>query len=119
VEQILSNLVSNAIKYGRGKPIEVDTSVEDGAAHVTVSDHGIGIPEEAVSRIFGRFERAASPRHFGGLGLGLFIARQFAEAHGGGISVRSQPGAGSSFTVVLPLEPRSWPASSSNKEQAR
>ncbi len=110
VEQIVSNLISNAIKYGGGKPIEVDTSVEDGCVRVRVSDHGIGIAQEAVARIFGRFERAVSARHFGGLGLGLFIARQFAEAHGGAVSVESEPGAGSSFTVVLPLEPRSRPA---------
>jgi PAS domain S-box-containing protein len=110
VEQIISNLLSNAIKYGQGNPIEVEARVSDGTVRVSVADHGIGIEKEALDRIFGRFERAVSIRHFGGLGLGLFIARRFAEAHGGTILVKSQPRAGSTFTVVLPQETAARPA---------
>ena len=104
IEQIVTNLLSNAIKYGRGQPIEVDVRDTDDTVRITVSDRGIGIEREALGRIFGRFERAVSLRNFGGLGLGLFIARQFAEAHGGSIVAQSQPQVGSTFTVVLPLE---------------
>jgi PAS domain S-box-containing protein len=104
VEQILSNLLSNAVMYGKGKPIEVEAHRMNGTALVSVTDHGMGIDEEALSRIFGRFERAVSLRHFGGLGLGLFVARQLAEAHGGTLVAQSQPRAGSTFTLVLPIE---------------
>jgi PAS domain S-box-containing protein len=106
LEQIVSNLVSNAIKYGSGKPIEIDVRASDGAVRIAVTDRGIGIEKEPLGRIFGRFERGVSLRHYGGLGLGLFIARQFAEAHGGTIVAQSQPGAGSTFTLVLPLLPK-------------
>jgi len=105
LEQIVSNLVSNAIKYGSGKPIAIDVRERDGTVRVAVADRGIGIEKEAIGRIFGRFERGVSLRHYGGLGLGLFIARQFAEAHGGTITAQSQPGAGSTFTLVLPRAP--------------
>jgi PAS domain S-box-containing protein len=104
VEQILSNLLANAIKYGSGKPIDVDASVSEDTVRLCITDRGIGIEMDAMGRIFGRFERAVSLRHFGGLGLGLFIARQFAQAHGGTILVQSQPGAGSTFTLILPAE---------------
>ena len=103
-EQILSNLLSNAIKYGAGKPIEISTHVSDGTVRISVSDAGIGIEPDAMERIFGRFERAVSLRHYGGLGLGLFIARHLAEAHGGTIVAQRRAAAGSIFTVVLPLE---------------
>lgn len=103
IEQILSNLLANAIKYGAGQPITIEGRISDGSARISVTDRGIGIQPEALERIFERFERAVSSRHFGGLGLGLFIAREFAEAHGGDITAQSQPGAGSTFTVVLPL----------------
>ena len=105
LEQIFSNLISNAIKYGRGEPVEIEARRSRGVVRVSVTDRGIGIEEESLERIFGRFERAASARHFGGLGLGLFIARQFAEAHGGALSVKSDAGQGATFTVFLPCEP--------------
>jgi signal transduction histidine kinase len=103
IEQILSNLLSNAIKYGRGKPISVRVTATGDMGRVAVHDEGIGIAPGDLSRIFGRFERAVSSRHYGGLGLGLYIAHEVVEAHGGSILVQSEPGKGSTFTVLLPL----------------
>jgi len=103
LEQVLTNLLSNALKYGQGAP--VDVRVRGDATHATleVEDHGIGLSSDDAQRIFGRFERAVSSRHYGGLGLGLFITRQLVEALGGRITVTSVPDQGSTFTVVLPL----------------
>jgi signal transduction histidine kinase len=103
MEQIVSNLVSNAIKYGLGKPIEVTVERTASAARVRVKDHGIGISEPDQQRVFQRFERAVSSRHFGGFGLGLWIVRQLVEAHQGAIRVESVLGEGASFDVQLPL----------------
>lgn len=103
LEQVLTNLVSNAIKYGQGAPVEVRVRGGDTHACLEVRDHGIGIAPENARRIFERFERAVSSRNYGGLGLGLFITRQLVEALGGHISVDSHPGQGATFTVRLPL----------------
>jgi signal transduction histidine kinase len=103
VEQIVTNLLSNALKYGAGKPIDVVVRRRDGSAVLIVADHGIGIAPEAQAKIFGRFERAASLRHYGGLGLGLYIVRQLMELMGGTIEVSSAPGLGATFTAELPL----------------
>ena len=103
VEQVVSNLLGNALKYGRGRPVEVQVRAEPGQAVVQVRDQGIGIAPEDQARIFLRFERAASPTHFAGLGLGLWIAREIADAHGGRIRVDSRPGQGATFTLELPL----------------
>lgn len=108
IEQILSNLLSNAFKYGEGKPVEISARAGDDMVRLVVTDHGIGIEKDALERIFDRFERAVSMRHYGGLGLGLFIARQIAEAHGGSIVAQSQPGSGSVFTVLLPQQSGDW-----------
>jgi signal transduction histidine kinase/DNA-binding response OmpR family regulator len=102
IEQLVTNLIANALKYGRGKPVEVTVERVEGGAQLVVRDHGIGIEPEKLSRIFERFERAASPT-YGGLGLGLYIARQIVSAHGGEIKVVSEPSAGAVFTVALPL----------------
>jgi len=111
IEQIVTNLISNAIKYGQGTPIEVMvTEVADGRARLSVRDHGIGIASEHRDRIFERFERLVSSRQYGGLGLGLWIVREIVESHNGSITVWSQPGAGSIFTVDLPLEASEQPA---------
>ena len=103
VDQIVSNLVSNAIKFGAGKPVNVRVRAQDGVATVIVQDRGIGIAAEDQARIFERFERAVPTRHYGGFGLGLWIVRQIIEALGGTIEVESEIGAGSRFTVALPV----------------
>jgi PAS domain S-box-containing protein len=102
IEQVVGNLVSNALKYGRGKPIEVNVEQQNGHALVRVKDHGIGIAPEDKDRIFQRFERAVSPDHYAGMGVGLFVTKQIVEAHGGTIRVESEPGNGAVFTVSLP-----------------
>jgi PAS domain S-box-containing protein len=108
IDQVITNLVANAIKYGAGKPIELTVAqASGGLALLTVRDHGIGIAAEHQARIFQRFERIVSERHYGGIGLGLWIVRQIVEAHGGTIRVWSQPAAGATFTVELPTGRRS------------
>jgi PAS domain S-box-containing protein len=104
VEQIVTNLLANAIKYAPGLPITLTIRRAEAGAVVEVCDKGRGVPEEAIARIFGRFERATSAG-FAGLGLGLYIARQVVEAHGGTIEAKNVDGNGACFTVRLPLEP--------------
>ncbi|WP_437765986.1 AAA family ATPase [Sorangium sp. So ce281] len=103
VEQVVINLLSNALKYGAGAPIHVVVRGLEGRALLVVRDHGIGIAEADQARIFERFERAVSVRNFGGLGLGLYIVRWIVTSHGGTIRVESAPGAGAAFIVELPL----------------
>jgi signal transduction histidine kinase len=103
-DQVLANLISNAIKYGTGRPIEVKLESTESVARIVVRDEGIGIAASDCERIFGRFERAVSPRHYGGLGLGLFISRRIVEAHRGTIWAESQIGKGSTFVVEVPRE---------------
>ncbi len=102
LEQVVTNLLVNAVKFGAGRPISVSVDIDAERARLAVEDRGIGIAEEHHERVFGRFERAVSSQQFAGLGLGLWIARQLVEAHGGTIYLRSSPGAGSTFTVELP-----------------
>ncbi|WP_437873535.1 AAA family ATPase [Sorangium sp. So ce363] len=116
VDQIVSNLLANAIKFGAGKPVEISIGEEAGTARLSVRDHGIGIDPARQTQIFERFERAVSDRHYGGLGLGLYISRRIAEAHGGSICVESALGDGATFIVELPrtgpprgAEPRALP----------
>jgi signal transduction histidine kinase len=101
-EQVVTNLLSNAFKYGAGKPVEVRVTVDEGAARVQVIDRGIGIPVEKHAVIFERFERAAPKNQYGGLGLGLWISRRALEEMGGAIHVESQEGAGACFEIELP-----------------
>lgn len=103
LEQIFVNLMTNAMKFGKGHPIEVSAKRENSFAVLRVKDHGIGISKEDQARLFNRFERAVSITSFGGLGLGLYISRQIATAHGGTIEVQSEIGHGTTFTVKLPL----------------
>ena len=102
IEQVVVNLLTNALRYGSGKPVEVSLSPTPGGAHLSVRDHGIGISAEDQQRIFQQFERAGGGRSVDGLGLGLFITQQLVEAHGGSISVHSEPGRGSVFSLDLP-----------------
>jgi PAS domain S-box-containing protein len=102
LDQALSNLLGNALKYGRGQPVSVVLRASDEEASLSVRDRGIGIAPEDCERIFGRFERAVSDRNYGGFGLGLWIARQVVEAMGGEVEVASRLGEGSTFTVTLP-----------------
>ncbi|AKQ70670.1 Sensory box histidine kinase [Myxococcus hansupus] len=105
LEQVLVNLLSNAVKYGEGRPVEVSLVGEGPTAVLAVKDQGIGISEDGMARLFGKFERAVSERHYGGLGLGLYITRQIVEAMGGSITVRSAQGKGSTFILRLPTRP--------------
>jgi signal transduction histidine kinase len=103
LDQVITNLLTNAIKYGLGRGIEVALAAAGDRARLSVTDNGIGIPPEKQGRIFGRFERAVSDRHYGGFGLGLWIVKQIVEAAGGSIRFESRPDCGTTFTVELPL----------------
>jgi signal transduction histidine kinase len=103
VDQVVTNLLANALKYGQGRPVEVRAGADGDRAVLSVRDHGIGIPLDAQQRIFERFERAVSGRHYGGFGLGLWIVRRILEEMGGRIRVESEPGVGATFTVDLPV----------------
>lgn len=105
LDQVVTNLVGNAIKYGNHRPVEVEVEERGGAAVLVVRDRGIGIQPEGLTRIFDRFERGGNVGPVQGLGLGLWIARKLVDAHGGRISVESTPGAGTCFTVSLPVAP--------------
>jgi len=102
VSQILNNFVSNAIKYGGGRSAEVFLTGKGKSFHLSVRDYGLGIAKEKQASIFGRFERAVSHQYISGLGLGLFISKQIADAHQGSIFVESAEGVGSTFTFELP-----------------
>ncbi|WP_257448174.1 sensor histidine kinase [Archangium lipolyticum] len=104
VEQALSNLVTNAIKYGAGGPISVCAGLQGGTVSLRVEDRGIGVADGDRERIFNPFERAASGHRVESLGLGLYIVREIARAHGGTVRVSGREGGGSSFTLCLPVE---------------
>ncbi len=102
LDGVVTNLLSNAFKFGARKPVDVTLEEREGSARLTVRDRGIGISEENQSRIFQRFERAVSETNYGGFGIGLWLVRQVVEAHGGHIEVQSQLGQGTTFIVTLP-----------------
>lgn len=106
LDQVLSNLMSNAIKYGGGKPITLTAVAEGSEVRLAVHDQGIGISLEDQARIFERFERAVPGRNYSGFGVGLWICKQSVEALGGVIRVQSTPGQGSTFEVLLPYKAR-------------
>ncbi|HEY4884717.1 MAG TPA: ATP-binding protein [Myxococcales bacterium] len=110
LDQVVTNLLSNALKFGAGKPVDVTLQGDASRFQLTIRDHGIGIASEYLSRIFNRFERAVSTRHYGGLGLGLYITRRIVEAHHGTIQVDSAPGAGAGFSISLPIAAGPGPA---------
>ncbi|WP_308921247.1 hybrid sensor histidine kinase/response regulator [Janthinobacterium sp. J1-1] len=103
VEQIVVNLISNALRYGDGKPVDISLAKTRNSAVIEVRDHGIGIGPKDQERIFDAFERVMHQDRTGGLGLGLFITKQLVDAHGGAITLQSQPGHGALFSVTLPL----------------
>jgi len=102
IERVVINLLTNAIKFGAGKPIEISVTSQECGACLQVKDAGIGIAEEDQGRLFKRFERVAPLMHFGGLGLGLYISREIVNAHGGTIQARTALGQGACFVVNLP-----------------
>jgi signal transduction histidine kinase len=104
IEQVLTNLITNALRYGGGRQVEVSVRQEGGRARMSVRDRGPGIAAEDHGRIFEQFERTDdSRRQAPGLGLGLYIARQIVRSHGGEIELESGPGEGATFSVTLPL----------------
>jgi signal transduction histidine kinase len=103
IDQVASNLIANAIRYGENSPVRVSVHRVEQSARIVVRDGGIGIAADQKERIFERFERAVSSSNYSGLGLGLWIAKQLVNAHGGAIDVESELGHGAAFTVTLPL----------------
>ncbi len=110
LDQVITNLVVNASKYGAGKPIRIRIERAGDLARLAVIDRGIGIDPARRPYIFDRFERAVTATSYKGLGLGLYIARSIVVAHGGSITVESEPGVGSTFTVDLPCAPPQQPS---------
>ena len=106
IDQVASNLIVNALRYGKGTPVRVSVRAAEDAARMIVRDEGIGVAADQKEKIFERFGRAVSSSNYGGLGLGLWIAKQVVDAHDGAIDVDSEPGRGATFTVTLPLVPR-------------
>jgi signal transduction histidine kinase len=105
LRQVLSNLLDNAVKYSpAGEEVEVEAHVEDGRISVEVRDHGPGVAREHQALIFEKFGRVSGEHAKPGTGLGLFIARSIAQAHGGSLEVHSGPGYGAAFTLELPAE---------------
>ena len=103
IEQVLANLLTNAMRYGAGQPVQVSVRQDGHWACIEVRDHGIGINPQSLQRIFCQFERAEGSESSAGLGLGLFIAEQIVKAHAGRIEVESEEGQGALFRVWLPL----------------
>jgi two-component system, OmpR family, sensor kinase len=103
IEQVIDNLVSNAIKYGGRSPVELGLVEENDVVHLHVRDHGKGVPREHRDRIFGRFERAVGHEEFrSGFGVGLWVVGQLVEAMQGTIAIDDAPGGGALFSVKLP-----------------
>jgi PAS domain S-box-containing protein len=102
LEEAVSNVLSNAIKYGAGHPIDIELKAKDAKIALLIQDRGIGVPTEDLARIFGRFERTTISRNYGGLGLGLYIASQIIEQHGGFIRAENRENGGTRFVIELP-----------------
>ena len=103
LDEAFSNIISNAIKYGAGHPIDIQLQASDENAVLVVEDHGIGIAPDDLSRIFGSFERTVASKNYGGLGLGLYIARQIIEQLRGSIRAENRPCGGARFVIKVPL----------------
>ena len=105
VEQVVENLLSNALKFGAGSRLPLTLRADGQAAQLAIRDRGIGISEADRSRIFQRFERAVTRSEHGGFGVGLWLANQLVVAMDGTISIESTPGEGATFLVSSALEP--------------
>lgn len=104
IDQAITNLLANAIKYAAGQPIDIALVEQDSLAILEIRDHGPGLPPGREAQLFERFERGASMRHYGGLGLGLYVVGQIAAAHGGSATAANAPGGGACFRFALPLQ---------------
>lgn len=107
IEQVFTNLIKNALLYGEGRDIDISVRKVRGNVFVSVRDHGIGIEQNKLNKIFERYERAVSEKHYGGLGLGLYISQRIVTAHSGRIRAKSYLGKGSCFTVMMPIRAES------------
>jgi signal transduction histidine kinase len=116
IEQVMTNIITNALRYGRGKPIRISIINNENSFLITVKDNGLGIPKSDRDKIFERYERGLLAREVSGLGLGLYISKQIVEAHSGRIWVESEVGKGSSFFVELPAVAVSHRVSSEAEE---
>lgn len=105
IEQVITNLLSNAIRYAAGTPISISLAGDGEEAVVTIEDGGPGIAQEDRERVFERFERGFSMRNYGGMGVGLYVTRQIVERHGGTIEAENAPGGGARMTIHLPFDP--------------
>jgi signal transduction histidine kinase len=103
LEQVLSNVLSNAFRHAGGQPVDITLATDAGRARLVVTDHGPGVSQERIEELFGRYRRGDAARERGGLGLGLYISRYVVEAHGGRLEARGRPGIGCEFIVDLPL----------------
>jgi PAS domain S-box-containing protein len=103
MEQVITNLLSNAIKYGAGFPVDVTLERQGSDLVLEVADRGPGLPEGDLARVFERFERASASTQYGGLGVGLYVAREVVSAHGGKVAASNRPEGGACFRVTLPL----------------
>jgi signal transduction histidine kinase len=103
--QMVDHLLSNAFKFGAGKPVRISVGAAGRSGVLVVRDEGIGIAAADQARIFGPFERAVSERNYAGFGIGLWAVRRIVEAHGGSVEVESAEGRGAAFTVRLPTSP--------------
>jgi PAS domain S-box-containing protein len=109
IDQAISNLLSNSIRYAAGSPIEVSATRDPDGVVIAVRDRGPGLPVDRLSRIFERFERGAPMRHYGGLGLGLYLVREITEAHGGSVVANNPEDGGACFMLRMPIRPTDNP----------
>ncbi|MBC7743502.1 MAG: response regulator [Flavobacterium sp.] len=103
IQQVITNLLTNALKYAGGKPVRISSFAQDNTAILLVEDNGPGISKENLEIIFNRYERINASSNLGGLGLGLYISKQIVESHGGELKVESILGKGSKFLIGLPI----------------
>jgi signal transduction histidine kinase len=102
IEQVIVNLLTNALRYGGGGAVEISVETDGCSARIDVRDHGKGIAPDFIDRIFEPYERGAKSGEPKGLGLGLYISRQLASSHQGQLTVQSTPGQGATFSLTLP-----------------